>query len=77
MVSVVGSMGTEAPRYRSIAAGVLLVCVPLIIGFGVAAAACLGRRTPDNVLLGLHSEVRAHSRRCGVSHVVLWCCVVS
>ena len=57
VVSVVRSMGEEAPRYRAIASAVLLVCVPLIMGFGAAAASCMGRRTPSNVLLGLHSEL--------------------
>jgi len=57
VVSVIRSMGAEAPRYRTIPTLVLLVCVPLIMGFGAAAATCLGRRTPNNVLLGLHSEV--------------------
>ena len=57
VVSVVRSMGEEAPRYRAIASVVLLVCVPLIMGFGAAAASCMGRRTPSNVLLGLQSEL--------------------
>ena len=52
----------QAPRYRTIASVMLLVCVPLIMGFGAVAATCLGRRTPDNVLLGLHSEVRTPAK---------------
>ena len=47
MLSVVGAMGEEAPRYRAIAARVLVVCVSLVAGFGAAAATALGRFGPQ------------------------------
>jgi len=56
VVPIVVSMGSAAPRFREIACWLLGVGVPAICGFSAAAAAAFGPRTPNNVLLALHSE---------------------